>query len=93
MTYKITLYSKNKAKKLNVDIRPSRVSTKKIDVFSKKGKLLASIGANGMKDYPTWIKSHGKEYANERRRLYKLRHKKDRIKRGTPGWFADKLLW
>ena len=25
--------------------------------------------------------------------LYKKRHTKDRTKRGTPGWYADKLLW
>jgi len=28
-----------------------------------------------------------------RRRLYKLRHQKDRMKKGSAGWFADKILW
>jgi len=35
----------------------------------------------------------GKEYADERRRLYKMRHEKDRNKVGSPGFYADKLLW
>ena len=34
-----------------------------------------------------------KKYADERRRLYKIRHKNDRNKRGTNGYYADKLLW
>jgi len=32
-------------------------------------------------------------YANVRRKLYKIRHKKDRLKRGTAGFYADKILW
>lgn len=29
----------------------------------------------------------------ERRRRYKKRHERDRHKRLTPGWFADRVLW
>jgi hypothetical protein len=35
----------------------------------------------------------GKEFADEKRRLYKLRHAKDRVVRGTAGYYADKILW
>jgi hypothetical protein len=35
----------------------------------------------------------GKEFADEKRRLYKLRHAKDRVVRGTAGFYADKILW
>lgn len=28
-----------------------------------------------------------------RRASYKTRHHKDRLARGTPGWFADQILW
>ena len=35
----------------------------------------------------------GKKYADERRRLYKIRHQNTRNKRGTPSYYADKLLW
>ena len=31
--------------------------------------------------------------ADERKRLYKIRHKKDITKKGTPGYYAYKLLW
>lgn len=93
MAYTITKYTRDKAKKLGVIIKPSSVKGKKIDVFSKKGEKLASIGALGMGDYPTFMREKGKDYANVRRRLYKDRHEKDRHKRGTAGYYADQLLW
>jgi hypothetical protein len=92
MTYHITQYTYNQAKKLGVQVKPSTNKTKKIDVF-KNGKKLASVGAYGMNDYPTFMKKRGEKYAKTRRRLYKIRHDKDRKIRGSRGWFADKLLW
>lgn len=92
MPYNITPYTKRKAKEYGLEVKPSKVKGKKIDVF-KKGKKVASVGAIGYNDYPTYIKKKGKKYAESRRRLYKIRHKNDRTKRGTPGWYADKLLW
>ena len=92
MPYIITSYSKAQARKLGVTIKHSDVKGKKLDVF-KNGKKLASIGALGMGDYPTFKRKFGKEYAEKRRRLYKMRHEKDRHKRGTAGYFADKILW
>lgn len=92
MSYTITNYTKEQAKKLGVQVKPSTNRTKKIDVY-KDGKKIASIGARGMNDYPTWIKKKGIEYAKERRRLYKIRHDNTRHKRGTPSYYADKLLW
>ena len=92
MTYSITKYTYNKAKQLGVTIKPSTNKTKKIDVYKKTFKI-ASIGAYGMNDYPTYIKKKGIKYAKTRRRLYKIRHNKDRKTKGTPGWYADKLLW
>jgi hypothetical protein len=93
MAYEIKPYSYHKAKKLGVIIKPSTVSGKKIDVFNKKGEKLASIGAVGYDDYPTYIIKKGKEYANDRRRAYKERHQKDRHVRNSAGWFADQILW
>ena len=92
MTYNITDYSYKQAQKLGVQIRPSTSKNKKIDVF-KNGEKVASVGAIGYGDYSTFIKEKGLEYANGRRHLYKIRHKKDRNVRGTAGWYADKLLW
>ena len=93
MSYQITAYTKRQAKKLGVTVKPSTVQGKKIDVFNKKGEKVASVGAIGYKDYPTFIREKGKDYADSRRALYKQRHQKDRHKRGSPGYYADKLLW
>ena len=93
MAYTITSYTKEQARKHNVVVKPSSVKGKKIDVFNKKGEKLASVGALGYSDYPTFIKEKGLTYANERRRLYKERHDKDRHEKGSAGWYADKLLW
>ena len=97
MSYKILPYTFAQAKKLGVTIKPSRNILKKIDVF-KDGKKVASIGARGMNDYPTYLEKEKKGYfekgyANSRRKLYKQRHNKDRHKVGSNGWYADKLLW
>ena len=90
--YQIKQYTRDQAKKLNVEVKPSTNPKKKLDVF-KNGSKLASIGAMGYNDYPTFKEQLGKEYADERRRLYKMRHEKDRNKVGSPGFYADKLLW
>jgi len=92
MAYKITPYTYKQARKYGYDVKPSTNKTKKIDVF-KKGRKIASVGANGMNDYPTYIQKRGIQYAKTRRRLYKIRHENDRKQKGTRGWLADKLLW
>jgi hypothetical protein len=87
--YQITDYSYRQAKILGVEIKPSTIKNKKIDIF-KNGKKIASIGAIGYKDYPTFIKEKGKAYADERRRLYHIRHAKDK---NLNGYYAKKILW
>ena len=93
MSYKITKYSLERAKELGVVIKPSTNKGKKIDVFNKKGEKLVSIGAIGYGDYPTFLTMKGKGFADKRRKLYKMRHEKDRHIRGTAGFYADKILW
>jgi hypothetical protein len=92
MPYTITNYTYKQAKKIGVQVKPSTNKTKKIDVY-KKGKKVASVGARGMGDFPSYIKTRGVKYAKERRRLYKIRHDKDRHVKGSRGWYADVLLW
>jgi hypothetical protein len=89
MVYNITDYSYKQAKLLGVEIKNSINKTKKIDIF-KDGKKIASSGAYGMKDYPTYIKEKGKPYADERRRLYHIRHAKDK---SLNAYFSKKILW
>jgi hypothetical protein len=90
--YHITNYTKQKAKELNVTIKPSTNKNKKIDVF-KNNKKIASIGAIGYNDYPNYIIKNDKAYAHERRRLYRIRHNKDRNVKNSNGFYANKLLW
>ena len=91
-SYNITKYTQEQAKKLGVEVRVSSNPQKKIDVF-REGKKIASVGATGYSDYPTYVKSHGREVAQERRRLYKLRHHQHRNILDSNAYCADKLLW
>ena len=90
--YKIKQYSLDQAKKLDVELKPSTNKKKKIDVF-KNNKKISSIGAIGYSDYPTFILDKGLDYANDKRRLYKIRHNKDIKKIGSNGFYANKILW
>jgi len=90
--YNISDYSYNKAKKLDVNIKPSTKKNKKIDVF-KDGIKVASIGDIRYKDYPSYIEEKGKLYADERRKLYILRHNKTINKIGTPSYYTSRILW
>lgn len=90
--YVITDYSRQQAKKLGVELQLSSNPKKKIDVY-KRGKKIASIGATGYGDYPTWTKLKGKEFGDEKRRLYRLRHKGEEKVIGSNGYFAWFLLW
>jgi hypothetical protein len=99
MPYHITNYTYKQAKKIGVVVKPSTNRIKKIDVFikdkNKQGTLkkIASVGAAGMNDFPTYIQKKGLIFAKTRRRLYKIRHERDRKTKWTRGWLADKLLW
>ena len=92
MPYRIKAYTKRQAKKYGVEVKPSSNKGKKIDVF-KGGQKIASVGAIGYNDYPTFIEKFGKKYADLRRKMYKARHAKNRNVRNSNGWWADKLLW
>ena len=89
MPYTITSYTKNKAKLENVKIKPSSIKNKKIDVF-KDNKKIVSIGDINYSDYPTYLKTNGKAFADERKRLYYKRHQKDNR---LAGHYAKVLLW
>ena len=92
MTYHITQYSYKQAEALGVIIKPSHSKNKKIDVY-KNNEKIASIGNKNYKDYPTYVKEKGFLFADQRRKLYKIRHEKDRKKTGSNGFYADKILW
>ena len=98
--YKITEYTKTRAKELGVTVKPSTNKNKKIDVY-KNGIKIASVG--GIKqdgtpymDYPNYIKKDGLEMANIKRLNYLKRHSNEvKEKNGikTPSYWATVLLW
>jgi len=92
MTYKILPYSYKEAERLGVEIKRSINKNKKIDVF-KDGKYICSIGDDRYLDYPYYIKEYGKDYADKRRELYKIRHNRYRHNKYSPSWFSDQILW
>lgn len=89
MTYIVQPYTFRQARKLGVYVKASRRANYKIDVFNKDGDYLFSGGSMGYSDYPTYLKERGKDYADERRRLYHIRHKNESA-RGRAIAF---LLW
>jgi hypothetical protein len=97
MSYTISQYSFNQAKKLGVTIKPSTRKNKKIDVF-KNDKKIASIGDIRYNDYTIYMKLEKegkvkKDTAKERRRLYRIRHDKEKDKIGSAGYYAYYILW
>lgn len=80
------------AKRIGVTVQSSTAKNKKLDVF-KNGILVASVGDTRYLDYPSYLKDEGKSIADQRKRLYKIRHNKTRNVLGTPSYYADQLLW
>ena len=91
MGYKILKYSKDRAKELNVKIKPSSNPKKKIDVY-KDGIKIATIGDINYMDYPTYL-LEDKQLAENRRKMYWIRHKKDINVPHSNGYYAANILW
>jgi hypothetical protein len=92
--YKITEYTKEQAEKLDVEVKPSERKNKKIDIYDKRdGQYITSVGQKGYKDYPTYLKEDGKEYADKRRELFYKRFGKRAEKPYTNAYYSAKLLW
>lgn len=94
MTYKITNHTFDRAKQIGVTVKRSNKKNKKIDVF-RDDKFIASIGDKRYSDFGSLKEgkngiSANLEFAKERQRLYRIRHKKNT---GISGNLASKLLW
>lgn len=90
--YRISTYTRKQAARLGVTVRLASNPAKKIDVF-KDGHKVATVGACGYKDYPTFLREDGKEVANRKRNAFKSRFERYRHRRGSKAWYADQLLW
>jgi hypothetical protein len=91
--YKILPYTYTQAKKLGVQVFPASDGKHKLEIYDKRGLYICSVGAAGYMDFPNYLQKFGKQLANKRRALYRIRHAKDRLVIASPGWYADKLLW
>jgi len=91
--YDITKKQRQIAKKIGVHIFPSDKPKYKIDVYDNEGVYYCSIGDISYNDYFLYLKNNGKAYADNRRRLYLIRHKDELLSIGSRGWFSAKLLW
>ena len=76
--YIITQYSYDKAKQLNLIIKQSKNKGKKIDVYTINNEFIHSIGDIRYNDYPSYLSTstYNNQYADERKRLYHIRHQK-----------------
>ena len=90
--YIIKNYTYEKAKLYGLVVKPSVRKGKKIDVYKNDDKI-ASIGDSNYLDYPSYMIQYGKIYADNRRRLYRIRHNKDIMIKNSPGWLSYHLLW
>jgi hypothetical protein len=83
-------------KPIPLTLYKSKNSSKKFTVFVPKNEKLIKVdfGAKGMGDYTIYYKEKGKDFANERRRLYRLRHKNDNLNNPySPGFWSFFTLW
>jgi hypothetical protein len=93
MTYNITPYTYKQAKRLELQVFASDNPKYKLEIYDKDGTFLYYGGDSNYNDYPHYIQSHGKEYADKRRLLYHKRHAKEIEKVGSRGWAIANLLW
>ena len=91
--YVITDYSYNQAKKLNLIIKSSKNKGKKIDVYDIDDNFLHSIGDIRYNDYPSYLLIYNKQYADERKRLYNIRHKQGINIVNSKQYLSANLLW
>jgi hypothetical protein len=70
----ITDFELENANKLNLIIKPSKNLHKKIDVYDNNNNFLFSIGNYLVPTYSDWFRTHGKEYANIKQKLYHMKN-------------------
>jgi hypothetical protein len=98
--YIIRDWSNKQAKKHNLSIFPAENGKHKLEVYDDKGLYLANVGALGYLDYAQYLDMEKadmipKGTADERRRLYHLRHQKEKgyNTKNSRSWLAANLLW
>ena len=93
MVYEIQPRTFEVAKTLGVSVYPSDNPKYKIEIYDTDGEFMFYGGAMGYGDFPTYQTMAGSAFARKRRRLYKIRHRKEIEKKGSRGWYIYRLLW
>ena len=75
---------------MNLVIKVGNNTLKKIDVYDKDNKFIASIGSSLHMDYPSYILAYNLDYANKRQALYILRHSSLNF---SKEWLSLHLPW
>ncbi len=94
--YEIQPYTYEQASKLGVIIvlPSSKKPNKKLDIFDKRDKqYITSVGDIRYGDYPTYLKTLGKEEADKRRAAFHRRFKTNEMKPYTNIYYSANLLW
>lgn len=81
------------AERLGVNIKPSYNRKKKLDIYDFHNQYICSIGDINFADYESYIRTHGRDYANFRKRMFETRHNKTRHILGTPAYYSWQILW
>ena len=91
--YHLRPYHKLQARRLGVVIRPATKHPYKIDVLTKDGEYITSIGDRRYKDFIIYAEEEGFDVAERRQALYRKRHKADAQVEGSRGFYASRILW
>ena len=94
MVYQITPYTLKRAAEIDLIVYPSDKKKYKLEVYNKiTGQFLFYAGDANYRDYPSYLETHGKEFAETRRRLYYKRHAKGINNIGSKESIVAYLLW
>lgn len=92
--YKITDYTFEQAQNLDVIVTPSKRKNKKIDIYDNRDRqYITSVGDKRYGDYPTFMETRGKAFAEERRKRFHQRFQNKASVEGSDAYYALKLLW
>jgi hypothetical protein len=94
MVYQIKQYTLDRAAELGLIIHLSDNPKYKIEVYDgTTGLFLFYGGDSAYADYPTYLETHSKTFADTRRKLYHARHAKEINDVGSRGSVIAYLLW
>jgi len=94
MVYIIKQHTLDRAAELGLIVHPSDNPKYKLEIYDgTTGHFLYYGGDTQYSDYPSYLETHSKAFADTRRRLYHARHQKEINDVGSRGSVIAYLLW